>query len=233
VPIIEALECSGDPDQYVDKTQDKHIAHFCDLVANEYTPGSIGEVIYTYQDDTVESLNLRFYRRPNGKLTADVVKEQCLESIPKIFHGCDTSSRWKHGGYYRFTQGDEELYEYQVRPLHERPNPIPENPVAACEVWYKHEITEYVVDFTMSGGLFASDDYGREKLRPSLEKWCTSVKNWEFLYHQEPTRDTHFEWNAKGRFSSDAGLEAPMCVQQAIVDAGGPTVTCAFHWNAR
>lgn len=215
VPLTETQDCVGEENQYVDSIQDKHIADFCDQIAAEYTPNSIGEIARQYDEGKPDHVQLRFYRRLGGKLGPNAVKEQCLDTMPKLFHGCDTSSKWKHGGVYTFSQGDDDLYTYYVEPRHVRPDPIPEKTIGLCDVWYKF----FYDEFYISGGLFAGNDFGQDKLLPNLRR-CGVVSEWRFDYKDEPDNN-NVEWDAYGRLP--IGSQMWGCVRQAMIDAGGPS----------
>ncbi|KAF2108566.1 hypothetical protein BDV96DRAFT_587435 [Lophiotrema nucula] len=219
VPITETHECfpqTGEAQLYVDKFQDQHIADFCNKIAAEYTPGSIGEMVHEYDVDKPEHVRMRFYRRPGGKLGAAAVQAQCLDTMPKLFHGCDTSSKWKHGGVHTFSQGDDDIYTYYLEPRHTRPDPIPDSPPALCNVWSKFAH----VEFTISGGLFAGNDHGQGTLLPSL-RTCGVVTDWEFHYKDSGEPDeNNIEWDATG--SLPLGSQMWGCVRWAMIQAGAP-----------
>lgn len=139
----------------------------------------------------------------------------CLSTMPKLFHGCDTSSKWKHGGAYTFTQGGEDIYTFYVEPRHERPFPIPESPFGKCDVWYKF----FYDEFYLYGGLFAGSDFGQSALLPNLRR-CGVVSEWRFDYRVEPS-DDGTEWEAYGRLP--IGSQMWDCVRSAMVDSGGPS----------
>ncbi|KAF2468348.1 uncharacterized protein BDR25DRAFT_344341 [Lindgomyces ingoldianus] len=215
VPLTGKLECGGANNEYVDKTQDKYIEDFCTNVAAEYQPGSIGEIARQYDEGLPEHVRFRFYRRPGGKLLPNEIKKQCTDTMPKIFHECDTSTNWKHGGAYTFSKGQDDIYTYYVEPRHERPDPIPTKLPGKCDVWYKFWYDEFYI----YGGLWAGNDWGQGQLLPNLRR-CGIVSEWRFTYKEEPDKDG-VEWEAYGRLP--IGAQQWNCVRQAVVDSGGPS----------
>jgi hypothetical protein len=210
--LVEQVDCWGEEDQYIDKNQDKHIADFCNKVTDEYEPGSFGEIIHEYDEGTPDHVRFRLFRRL-GRLPSEDVNAQCLDALPKIFHhNCDTDSQWKHGGSVTYNKGDEAAYTWYMEPRHARPLPIPAKASAKCEVWWKATH----VEFFISGGLWAGDDYGQSQLLPNL-RGCGDVTAWTFDYNEEPKEDGR-EWEAYGRLPYWGDQWG--CVRQAMIDAG-------------
>ncbi|KAH8727070.1 hypothetical protein GQ44DRAFT_758170 [Phaeosphaeriaceae sp. PMI808] len=217
--LKEELECYNGGNAYVDKGQDKHIEDFCNKVAAEYQPGSFGEITKQYNEGTPEHFQLKFSRDQTGKLPSNDVKKQCTDTVPKLFHGCDTSSGWKHGGAYTFRKGEgnnrKDVYAYSFDPKRDRPNPIPAKLPSKCDVWFKF-FNGYDEVF-VSGGLWAGDDWGQSRLLPNLRR-CGALTGWRFDYRAEPGKDG-LEWDAFATLP--IGHQQWNCVRQAVVDSGG------------
>jgi hypothetical protein len=224
-PLDERLECYGGGNAYVDKGQDKHSEEFCTKVAAEYQPGSSGEIAVQFNEGTPEHVQFKFIRDTRGKILPNDIKAQCISAIGKLFHGCDTSSGWKYGGGYTFSEGKDDkrvdVYSYSVDPRRDRPSPIPEKLPSHCDVWFK--FFNGYDEFFVSGGLWAGDDWGQSKLLPNLRR-CGLVMSWKFEYRAEPGQDG-LEWDAYGTLP--IGAQQWNCVRQAVVDSGGaPDIGC-------
>ncbi|KAF1817297.1 hypothetical protein P152DRAFT_14723 [Eremomyces bilateralis CBS 781.70] len=213
-PLDEELQCFGYDNEYVDKSQDKFIKDFCHKVAAEYKPFSSGRIEHEYDEGLPGQVRFKLHRTSDGTLPSDEVERQCNSAMSKIFHGCDTSTNWKHGGAYAFTKDKKEIYTYLVEPARSRPDPIPAKLPGTCDVWYKF----WHAEFFIHGGLWAEGDYGQDKLLPNLRR-CGVVTAWKFEYREESDKD-NLEWYAYGHLP--VGAQQWNCVRQAVVDSGGP-----------
>lgn len=114
----------------------------------------------------------------------------------------------KHGG----TMSDNNGVKYTITPTRTRPPP-PSKPQGECSVtWF---IFGYA--WSVSGGGFASSDYGAELLKQM--QGCGVVANWGFDYDQKG----RYEWTAHGTLPL---LISSHCVGAAIASAGGFQSDC-------
>ncbi|KAJ4165706.1 hypothetical protein LMH87_007327 [Akanthomyces muscarius] len=123
-------------------------------------------------------------------------KQQCLDSMERIIHGCDGSDpenpmNWKFGGKWK---RDEYTYEVNIK-RDNRPWPAPKEADGWCKGKYKFLFS----DFEMKGKGWSSWDYGQDtllkKARDCLGK---GVTKWKFEYFDKPDEDG-YEWKSTFR----------------------------------
>lgn len=208
-PLEPNLECYGDGDEWVEaKLAEAHIDGFCEKAAEKFKEKEGRWFAEEYSEDTPEHVEFKL-EWGHTLMPPDEVEAQCMESMPKILHHCDTDSGYKHGA--AMTWGDEE-FVYYINPKHERP--AMDEPAGSCDVYYKFLYDE----FWIYGAGWAGDDHGQSELLPNLRR-CGVVSSWTFEYYDEYS-DAGMEWKAKGKLP--VGAHQWDCVRQAVVDSGGP-----------
>jgi hypothetical protein len=216
--ITENLECKNGGNQYVHSAQfEKHIDEFCTSAANEFKhePGVRSTIRREWNNNKPDHFGFSLVYDAGERSSPDEIKSQCVEKMYKLLNDCDVDSTFKHGGSLTIARGDNPLYEYSAYGYHNRPDPIPAEKPAKCDVWYKFFYNEFFI----SGGLFAGSDHGQDYLLPNLRK-CGVVSEWWFEYKGSIEGD-NFEWDAYGRLP--IGAQQWGCVRQAIIDAGAST----------
>lgn len=214
-PLKETIECAGMANEYVDSAiLDKYRPDFCTQVSANYNPGSRGSSAQKYAEGTPSEFNFELSWSNRATFSKDAVDQQCLDAIGRLTHNCDTTSRWKLGGYYTISSGVDAMYTYLVKSKRERPTPAPTVLPASCKLEYKF----FYNSVWIRGGGWADDEERRNLLAENVRR-CGVVTAWKFDWYEEGSSDG-MEWEAYGRLPIGGRMWG--CVRQAIVDSGGP-----------
>ncbi|KAE9983375.1 hypothetical protein EG328_010012 [Venturia inaequalis] len=214
VAFKETIECAGNPNEYIDSTiLDRYGPDFCTEVTTKYKAGTQGSFGQTFAKGTPSEFNLELSWSDRATFSNDAVDQQCLDAIGRTTHNCDTASRWKSGGYYTISDGEDDVFTYLVKPNKERP-PVPTALPATCKVAYKFLYNS----FWIKGGGWADDEERRDLLAANVRR-CGAVTAWRFDWYGVGGGSEGMEWEAYGRLPVWMGTWN--CVAKAVVDSGG------------
>ena len=190
--IKDEFKCWSDDDWKIYASADRLDKHYEDFCKNiEQPKHEVGwEYSKKYDEGTPDEHEFKISL---SKEMADYDESECIDSMKKLIHNCDTKRKmnWKSGGMY---VRDDGAYTYEVNPTRtNRPWPPPEYGVGTCKGWYHVLWSSY----TIEGGGFSTWDYGQQTMRPSMDAcYGLGTTGWEFEYYDEPTEDG-YEWKAK------------------------------------
>ncbi|KAM0234100.1 hypothetical protein ACHAP5_010160 [Fusarium lateritium] len=196
---------------------DKHYEDFC---KNIEQPSHEKGWKYSklYDEDTPDEHEFKISLSSE---VADYDEDECIDSMKKLIHSCDTDSKmnWKSGGKYVRGSG---AYTYEVNPIREnRPWPPPEDPVGTCKGWYHGLWSSYQIE----GGGFSTWDWGQQTMRPSMDGcYGLGTTGWDFEYYDKAT-DEGYEWKLK--FNTPIFVRSRCFKNNKVVKgAGGWTDGC-------
>lgn len=193
---------------------DESYEKFCQEVEDEHPSGTINwKYEQTYDRGTPEEHDYSVTLH-NGASTFD--RAECVDSMRKLIHSCDTNNpmNWKQGGRYTRDDGD---YVYELNPRrNNRPWPPPREAYGRCEGWYKVFFGQYTVE----GAGFATWDHGQKTLIPNMNScYGLGTTAWKFNYHDRPADNNGYEW--KATFNTPIWVRARCWANNKIVRAAG------------
>lgn len=218
--LKDEFKCWTDEGWKIYASADRLDEHYEDFCKNIEQPKNEKGWHYSkrYDEDTPDEHEFRISLSDD---MAEYDEDDCIDSMKKLIHNCDTKRKlnWKGGGSYTRDSGS---YTYEVYPIRDnRPWPPPEDPVGTCKGWYHGIYSSYTVE----GGGFSTWDYGQQTMRPSMDScYGLGTTGWEFEYYDEPTEDG-YEW--KATFNTPIWVRSKCFKNNKVVkDAGGWTDGC-------
>ncbi|KAM0350177.1 hypothetical protein ACHAPU_003342 [Fusarium lateritium] len=218
--IKDSFKCWSDDEWKIYASADRLDKHYEDFCKNIEQPSHEKGWEYSklYDEDTPDEHEFKISLSND---VADYDEDECIDSMKKLIHSCDTKSKmnWKSGGSYVRNDG---AYTYEVNPTREnRPWPPPEDPVGTCKGWYHVLWSSYEIE----GGGFSTWDWGQQTMRPSMDGcYGLGTTGWDFEYYDEPTEDG-YEWKLK--FDTPIWVRSRCFKNNKVVKgAGGWTDGC-------
>ncbi|KAF4984916.1 hypothetical protein FDECE_16982 [Fusarium decemcellulare] len=212
--VKDEFKCWSDDDWKIYANADRLDKHYEDFCKNIEQPKHEKgwEYYKPYDEGTPDEHEFKISL---SKDVADYDEEECIDSMKKLIHSCDTNRKmnWKSGGSYVRNDG---AYTYEVNPTRKnRPWPPPEDPVGTCKGWYHVLWSSYEIE----GGGFSTWDHGQQTMRPSMDGcYGLGTTAWDFEYYDEPTEDG-YEWKLK--FKTPIWVRSRCFKNNKVVKAAG------------